>query len=181
MPEGPMEAADCATVLIKNTSDEKVALEKGTRVGQVVEGTGDCVIVAESLHELGKETAGCLPKLAPSLPDHAGTGAVQTDVAQSPRGSPPGCLMAQVSTCGTRHDIYQSRGAYLRWATLTLLVLAHMDAFAHELEVIVAGIRAVLPTVPVQIIAGHSHRRQTTRIDGRAGVFEPGNFFNTIG
>ena len=62
-----------------------------------------------------------------------------------------------------------------------VVVLAHMDAFDAELVTIVAGIRAVLPTIPVQIIAGHSHERQTRSIDGRAGVFEPGNFFNTVG
>ena len=62
-----------------------------------------------------------------------------------------------------------------------IVVLAHMDALAAELTTVVAGIRAVLPTIPVQIIAGHSHVRQTAAIDGRAGVFEPGNFFNTVG
>jgi hypothetical protein len=46
----------------------------------------------------------------------------------------------------------------------------------------VRAIRAEgLPNIPIQVIAGHSHRRLTATVDPRAGVFEPGNYFNTIG
>ena len=62
-----------------------------------------------------------------------------------------------------------------------IVVLAHMDARDSLLRVIVNGIRAVLPSIPVQIIAGHSHMRQVEPIDSRAIAFEPGNYFNTIG
>ena len=46
---------------------------------------------------------------------------------------------------------------------------------------IVGAIRNVLPHIPIQIVAGHSHVRAETLIDSRAHVYEPGNYFNTIG
>lgn len=62
-----------------------------------------------------------------------------------------------------------------------LLILAHMDADESLLTAIVAAVRPVLPHIPIQIIAGHSHQRKTASIDRRAGVFEPGNYWNTLG
>ena len=62
-----------------------------------------------------------------------------------------------------------------------VLILAHMDAHEPLLATIVSAIRKVLPEIPIQIIAGHSHVRATAMIDPRAAVFEPGNYFNTVG
>jgi 2',3'-cyclic-nucleotide 2'-phosphodiesterase (5'-nucleotidase family) len=55
-----------------------------------------------------------------------------------------------------------------------VLVLAHMDYREPLLRVILDGVRAVLPYAPVQFIAGHSHTRAQTCLDGRACVHEPG-------
>eukprot|EP00656_Telonema_subtile_P006369 TRINITY_DN12935_c0_g1_i1.p1 TRINITY_DN12935_c0_g1~~TRINITY_DN12935_c0_g1_i1.p1 ORF type:complete len:400 (+),score=112.51 TRINITY_DN12935_c0_g1_i1:92-1291(+) len=62
-----------------------------------------------------------------------------------------------------------------------VLVLAHVDAHDPMLATILQAIRKVLPSKPVQIIAGHSHVRAQVSLDSRAQVFEPGNYFNTIG
>jgi 2',3'-cyclic-nucleotide 2'-phosphodiesterase (5'-nucleotidase family) len=63
-----------------------------------------------------------------------------------------------------------------------MLVLAHMDAHHPLIATIVRAIRAQgLPNIPIQVIADHSHRRLTITINPHAGVFEPGNRFNTIG
>ena len=57
-----------------------------------------------------------------------------------------------------------------------VVVLAHMDARDPLLAAITAAVRAVLPLVAIQIIAGHSHRRDFAMIDDRTAVFEPGNY-----
>jgi len=62
-----------------------------------------------------------------------------------------------------------------------ILILAHMDADEPLIRTIVTAIRAVWPHKPIQVIAGHSHMRKQNSIDGRAHVFEPGNYFNTVG
>jgi hypothetical protein len=63
-----------------------------------------------------------------------------------------------------------------------VLVLAHMGADDELVSVILRKIRAVAGSgVPVQFIAGHTHRRQVARPDPAASVVEPGRFLDTIG
>jgi len=62
-----------------------------------------------------------------------------------------------------------------------ILVLSHMDCDNYLIKHILEGIRAILPDVPVQFIAGHSHERKQLILEGRAAAFEPGNYFNTLG
>eukprot|EP00750_Incisomonas_marina_P015692 INCI1851.1.p1 GENE.INCI1851.1~~INCI1851.1.p1 ORF type:complete len:588 (-),score=85.56 INCI1851.1:107-1789(-) len=70
----------------------------------------------------------------------------------------------------------QNRSAYD-----AVVVLAHMDCYDHFIDEIVAGIRVHQPDVPVQVIAGHSHARRQRLIGNNTAVFEPGNYFNTVG
>jgi 2',3'-cyclic-nucleotide 2'-phosphodiesterase (5'-nucleotidase family) len=64
-----------------------------------------------------------------------------------------------------------------------VLVLAHMDAFEPLIETITSAVRAGPrgAALPVLVIAGHSHARKIKSVDARCTVFEPGNYFNTVG
>ena len=64
-----------------------------------------------------------------------------------------------------------------------VLVLAHMDAFEPLIETITAAVRAGPrgAALPVLVIAGHSHARKVKSVDARCTIFEPGNYFNTVG
>ena len=69
-------------------------------------------------------------------------------------------------------------------AVSAVAVLAHMDTHNPLIEVIANAIRAhprCPDAVPIQVIAGHSHRRDYLQVDARTAVFEPGNYFNTVG
>jgi 2',3'-cyclic-nucleotide 2'-phosphodiesterase (5'-nucleotidase family) len=63
-----------------------------------------------------------------------------------------------------------------------VLVLAHMDYRHPSIVAIVNAMRQHLTrNIPILTIAGHSHIRASASIDSRAAVFEPGNYFNTVG
>jgi hypothetical protein len=63
-----------------------------------------------------------------------------------------------------------------------VLVLAHMGADDPLLSVILRKIRKVAgSTMPVQFIAGHTHRRQVAYPDFASSVVESGRFLDTIG
>lgn len=62
-----------------------------------------------------------------------------------------------------------------------VLVLVHMDADDEIIDQILAAIRKIVPHKPIQFIAGHSHMRKQRVLDNHAAVFEPGNYFNTLG
>lgn len=62
-----------------------------------------------------------------------------------------------------------------------IVVLAHMAAEEPHIVEIIHAIRQVLPAIPIHVFAGHSHKRAEISVDFRASIFEPGNFFNTLG
>lgn len=49
------------------------------------------------------------------------------------------------------------------------------------IDIILSAVRKFVPQKPIQFIAGHSHMRKERLLDQNAAVFEPGNYFNTLG
>jgi 2',3'-cyclic-nucleotide 2'-phosphodiesterase (5'-nucleotidase family) len=62
-----------------------------------------------------------------------------------------------------------------------LVVLAHMDLKHPLVRVILAGIRAIKPSIPVQFLTGHSHTRGTEQLDSMAFNMEAGCYADTAG
>jgi hypothetical protein len=66
-----------------------------------------------------------------------------------------------------------------------IVVMAHMDNYSPLIDTIYEAIRAnVDPQMPIQFIAGHSHKRERTTLtkkDHYVHRIEPGGLFDTIG
>jgi len=62
-----------------------------------------------------------------------------------------------------------------------LVVLAHMDLKDPLVSVILKGIRAIRPHLPVQFLTGHSHTRGAELLDSRAFNLEAGCYADTVG
>eukprot|EP01065_Artemidia_motanka_P037159 TRINITY_DN4545_c0_g1_i1.p1 TRINITY_DN4545_c0_g1~~TRINITY_DN4545_c0_g1_i1.p1 ORF type:complete len:413 (+),score=126.61 TRINITY_DN4545_c0_g1_i1:53-1240(+) len=62
-----------------------------------------------------------------------------------------------------------------------VVVLGHMSAGDSLVNAVVQSIRSMLPTTPVQFLAGHSHRRTWRKVDDRAAVLESGSNLLCVG
>ena len=63
-----------------------------------------------------------------------------------------------------------------------IVVMAHMDAVHDLVTVILSKIRSIVGSdVPVQFIAGHTHRRFVSMLDTASNSFEAGRFLDTVG
>ncbi len=63
-----------------------------------------------------------------------------------------------------------------------ILVLAHMDYEDELVSVIHQAIRNIVgPSMPIQFINGHSHRRGSAQLDNNSAAMEAGHFLDTVG
>lgn len=61
------------------------------------------------------------------------------------------------------------------------MIIGHIDIEDLELGHVLAAIRKVHPTIPVQIFGGHSHIRNFKRYDEKSTALESGRYFETVG
>lgn len=63
-----------------------------------------------------------------------------------------------------------------------ILVMAHMGIDDEAIDAILYGIRGIVGnTVPVQFVAGHTHKRRHTQVDDLSKAVEAGRYLDTIG
>lgn len=62
-----------------------------------------------------------------------------------------------------------------------VMILGHMDYQDPWVDVLLQAIRAIQPTMPVQFVTGHSHRREYADLDAKASSFEAGHYLDTVG
>lgn len=63
-----------------------------------------------------------------------------------------------------------------------ILILAHMDYEDELVSVIQMAIREMVgPSMPIQFINGHSHRRGSAQLDSTSAAMEAGHFLDTVG
>lgn len=62
-----------------------------------------------------------------------------------------------------------------------IVLLAHMDYRDMLIVDILNEIRSMKPSVPVQVLAGHSHLRGWMRLDDFSSSFEAGHYLDTFG
>jgi 2',3'-cyclic-nucleotide 2'-phosphodiesterase (5'-nucleotidase family) len=63
-----------------------------------------------------------------------------------------------------------------------ILVLAHMDYEDELVSVVHQAIRNIVgPSMPIQFINGHSHRRGSAQLDNSSAAMEAGHFLDTVG
>jgi hypothetical protein len=62
-----------------------------------------------------------------------------------------------------------------------IIVFGHVDVRSHEYATIYSTIRAVQPSLPIQIFGGHSHIRDYKVYDDKSVALESGRYMETIG
>jgi len=62
-----------------------------------------------------------------------------------------------------------------------VMILGHMHYTDPLVNVILEGIRALQPDVPIQFVTGHSHIRGYTDLDSASSSFEAGHYLDTVG